>query len=144
MSFVFNVAKGMVNYYATLPGASDSLIIVPLELTGLESEAAMKDHDTLALVLAGTSNEQTTVGRLTLSATSVVDDTNDWRYADFSDTAYVAATGSAIGALLVCYVPSSGAADSAIIPLTKHDFVVTPNGGDISILVPSTGFYRAA
>lgn len=143
MSFIFNIAKGMVNYYATTPGASDALIIVPLELSGLESEAGMIDHDTLAAVLAGSSAEQTSVGRLTLTATSTVDDANNWRYADFSDTAFTGATGNAIGALLVCYEPSSGAADSAIIPLTKHDFVVTPNTGDISVLVPTTGFYRA-
>ena len=143
MSFIFNVAKGKVNYYTTLPAASDSIIIVPLELTGLEAEAAMQDYAVLSTLLAGTSNEQTTVGRLTLTATSNVDNTNNWGYSDFSDTAFVAATGSAIGALLVCYVPTSGAADSAIIPLTKHDFVATPNGTDISVLVPSTGFYRA-
>lgn len=143
MSFIFNIAKGKVNYYSGLPGSTDSFILVPLELTGLEAESTMIDYDTLADVLAGSSNEQTTVGRLTLTPTSNVDDTNNWGWSDFADTAFVAASGNPIGALLVCYSPASGSADSAIIPLTKHDYVVTPNGGDIAVLVPTTGFYRA-
>lgn len=143
MSGIFNIAKGKVAYYAMLPASTDSLILVPLELTGLEADATMLDRDTLADVLGASSNEQTTVGRLTLTATSNVDDTNNWAWADFSDTLFPAATGNAIGALLVCYSPASGSADSAIIPQTLHSFVVTPNGGDISVLVPVTGFYRA-
>lgn len=143
MSFIFNTGKGTTGYYAGLPGATDSLLLVALELSGLEAEATMMDHDTLAQVLAASSNEQTTVGRLTLTATSNRDDTNNWVYGDFADTVFALATGNPIGALLVCYSPASGSADSAIIPLTKHDFVVTPNGADIAVLVPSTGFYRA-
>lgn len=139
----FNISLGRVGYYATLPAASDSLILVPLETTGLVSDATMRDYDTLAAVLAGATNEQTTMGRKTLTGvTASVDDANDRVDEDFDDVTYTAASGNAISAFLVCYVPTSGAADSAIIPLSKHDFVVTPSGVDIIVQVATLGFYR--
>lgn len=142
--FVFNIAKGAIGYYTMLPGASDSIILIALEVSGMVSDSVMQDYDTVADLLAGATNEQTTVGRKTLSVTRTVDDTNNWVSATFVDDAYAAATGNAIGALITAYVPSSGAADSAILPLTKHDFAATPSGIDIPILVASTGFFRAS
>ncbi|MFC5946581.1 hypothetical protein, partial [Micromonospora harpali] len=59
----FNIAKGRVNGYAAQVGTGNAaLILVPLEATGLE------DYDTLAALLAGASNEQTTMGRKTITA----------------------------------------------------------------------------
>ena len=144
-NFVFNVAKGAAAYYATLPGASDSLIVVPIETAGIETDAVLKDYDTLAAILAAASNEQTTMGRKTASGvTRTVDDTNDRVDVDIADVLWTAATGNAISKILICYKPDSGSADGDIIPLTAHDFVATPNGGDISALVSATGFYRAS
>src|SRR4051812_25303011 len=101
-NFVFNIAKGRTGYYATLPAATDSLIIVALELVNLESDSVLQDYDNLSVLLAGPSNEQTTVGRLTAnSTTSNIDDTNNWAMADFADNSFVAANGNPIGALLV-------------------------------------------
>lgn len=141
----FNVAKGSAGYYATLPGATDSLIVVPLETSGIVSDATMRDYATLADLLAGATNEQSTMGRKTAaSVTSAVDQTNDRWDADFADITWSAATGNAISAVVVCYVPSSGAADSLIIPLTKQDFAITPDGSDVLLTVATAGFYRAS
>ena len=63
---VFNIAKGKVGYYASLPAASDALIVVPIEATGIVADATMADYDTLSDLLAGASNEQTTMGRKTV------------------------------------------------------------------------------
>lgn len=143
---VFNVAKGKAAYYATLPAANDALIIVPIETSGIVSDATMKDYDDLAALLAGASNEQSTMGRKTgASVTVTVDDTNDWVDVDMADITWTAASGNAISALVICYDPdTTGGTDSSIIPLTKHDFVLTPNGGDITAQIAASGFYRAS
>lgn len=142
--FTFNIAKGREAHYASLSAANDSLIAVVVEATGLETDATLKDYDNLSLLLAGTSNEQTTMGRKTLATINVTgDDTNDWTDVDITvDPVWVAATGNGVGAILVCYKPDTASADTDIIPLTKHDFVVTPNGGDITAQVPTGGFLR--
>lgn len=142
--FVFNIAKGKVAYYATLPATNDALVIVPLESAGLEADATLKDYDDLAALLAGSSNEQTTMGRKTVTAvTETVDDTNDRVDVDFADPTWTAATGNAVGALVVCYDPdTTTGTDSTLIPLTKHDFSVTPDGADVSGAVFASGFWR--
>jgi hypothetical protein len=144
--FVFNIAKGKVKYYAELPAANDALVIVPIEATGIEADATLKDYDDLATLLAGASNEQTTVGRKTLTAATItVDDTNDRVDIDIADQTWTAATGNVIGALLVCYDPdTTGGTDSTLVPLTKHDFAVTPDGSDLTAQIASAGFYRAS
>lgn len=142
---IFNQAKGRIASLAALPNANDALIIVPLESAGLVSDAIMIDYDTLAAILAGPSNEQTTMGRITASGVTVtVDDTNDRVDIDMNDPVWVAATGNAVGALVVCYDPdTTGGTDADLIPMSKHDFVVTPNGADITGVVTVGGFERA-
>lgn len=143
---VFNIAKGMVKYYASLPGTNDALIAVPLETSGLVGDSTMKDYDTLDAILAGASNEQTTMGRKTLAGvTNTVDDTNDWLDTDATDFVWTAPTGNAISAIVICYDPdTTGGTDADLIPLTKHDFVVDPDGLDITAVIATGGFYRAS
>lgn len=140
---VFNIAKGRVNELAALGAASDSLIAVPIETSGIVADATMRDYATLADLLAGASNEQTTMGRQTLTGvTPAVNQAADSYGTDSGDITWTAATGNAISAIVICYVPTSGAADSAIIPLTKHDYVATPSGADIVATV--SGIYSAS
>jgi hypothetical protein len=144
--FVFNIAKGKVKYYAELPAANDALIVVPIETAGIEADATLKDYDDLASLLAGTSNEQTTMGRKTAaSVTNTVDDANDRLDTDMADITWTGATGNAISALVVCYDPdTTTGTDSSLVPLTKHDFVATPDGSDITAQIAAAGFYRAS
>lgn len=144
--FVFNIAKGKVKYYAELPAANDALIVIPIEATGLEADATLKDYDDVAALLAGASNEQTTLGRKTITAVTVtVDDTNDRVDIDIADPTWVGGTGNAVGALLIAYDPDTTAGtDSTLVPLTKHDFAVTPDGTDITGQVAAAGFCRAS
>ena len=70
-NLVTNIGKGRFVYYAGLPAATDSLIAVVLEATGLEADDALQDYDDLAALIAGASNEQTTMGRKTLANVTV-------------------------------------------------------------------------
>ena len=145
--FVFNARKADFGYYCGLPGANDALIVVPLEATGLEADATLMDYDDLAALLAGTSNEQTTMGRKTITTgvTVTIDDTNNRVDVDMADVTWTAATGNALGGLLICYDPdTTSGTDSTILPLTKHDFSTTPAGGDITAQFAVSGFARAS
>lgn len=142
--FVFNIAKGQVAYYASLPAANDALIAIPIEASGVESDAIIKDYDTVAAILAAATNEQTTMGRKTLASVTVtVDDTNDRVNIDCADITWTGATGSAVSDILICYDPdTTSGTDSSLIPLTWHDFSVTPDGSDITATV--SDFCRAS
>ena len=141
---VFNIAKGRVKAYAELPAANDALIVIPIEAAGLETASTLKDYDDVAALLAGTTNEQTTWGRKTITSVSiVVDDTNDRTDIDIAGQVWTAATGNAVGGLLIAYDPdTTGGTDSSLVPLTYHDFPITPDGSDVTATI--TNFYRAA
>lgn len=146
---MFNVSRGFVGYYAGLPAADDSLIVVLLKSSGLVSDDALADYDTLADLLAGTSDEAdfTNYSRKTLaSVTNTVDDTNNRRDVDAADFTYTSAggaTNNTIAKAVVCYKPASGSADSAIVPMTHHDLAFTTDGTDQAITLPTGGFYRS-
>ena len=151
-NIVFNIAKGrVVEYYNRVENndpANSAIILVPIETSGLESEATLIDKDDLAAVLSGTTNEQTTMGRKTLTDSDLAslpapDDANDRYEVSLPTVTWTAASGNAISKILVCYdSDTTGGADSAIIPLTMFDFAQTPSGADIQM---TTGvFFRAA
>ena len=141
---VFNVAKGRLAYYASLPLANDALIAVPIQATGIVSDATMIDYATLAALLAGGSTEQTTMGRKTLSGVTVtVNNTSDRVEVDCADVTWTAASGSAVAAFVIAYDPDTGTStDSTRIPLVKADVTLTPDGSDFTLTIAD--FYRAS
>jgi hypothetical protein len=143
MAFVFNIALGKLAYYASLPAANDALVLIALESSGLESDTVLRDKDDFAAVVAGTTNEQTTVGRKTLASVTVtVDDTNDRVALDAADVSWTSPTGNPIAALVIGYVPDTTApSDAAIVPLTKHELAWTPDGNAFTLAI--NDFYRA-
>jgi len=154
--FVFNIAKGrVVEYYNRVKGndpANSALVIVAIDANG-DTDATMKDRDDLAALLGGTANEVTNSGYsrkvLTdsdLAALPAPDDTNDRFDIDLPDQTWSAVVaGSAWTDLIVCYDPdTTGGTDSAIIPLTCHDFPITPDGSDIIAQIAAAGFFRAS
>jgi len=152
-NIVFTTALGRVAAYVQNvedgSPANSRLKVIPIETTGIEADATLRDHNDLAALLAAANNEQTTMGRKTLAAadlTITVDDSGEKVDIDSSDVTWVAATGNAISALVVVYCPDgvTPGADSTFIPLTKHDFVVTPDGSDITAQIAAAGFYRAS
>ena len=154
--FVFNIAKGRVAEFYNRVDSNDptnsALVIVVLATSGLETDAVLMDKDTLADVVSGTTNEvtNTNYARKVLTdsdlAAFAADDTNNRVDLDFADQTWTAvAAGDGWSKLLVCYDgDTTGGADSAIIPLTAHDFVITPDGSDITAVVNAAGFFRAS
>lgn len=144
-NFIQNISAGRFAHLATLPAANDALIAVPLESAGLEADSALRDHDNLSVLLAASNNEQVTMGRKTLTGVTVtVDDTNNRVDVDANDVTWTAATGNAVGKLLICYDPdTTGGTDTDIIPLSAHDFVVVPSSVDIVATISVGGFARA-
>ncbi|WP_405960595.1 hypothetical protein OG235_24690 [Streptomyces sp. NBC_00024] len=136
-NFVFNTALGRTGYLAGLPAANDALVAVPLAAAGLEADSVLRDKDTLADLLSGTTNEQTDLGRQTLTGvTATVDDTNDRLAVDCADITWPDTTGAAIAAIVICYDPdTTTGTDADLIPLFKFDVPMTPDGTDFTAVV---------
>lgn len=152
--FVFNVAKGRAaefyNRVDTNDPANAVLVVAVLATAGIETDAVLKDKADLAAVVAGTTNEVTNSGyaRKVLTDADVValaiDNTNDWVLLDIPDQTWTAvAAGDGWNDLIVCFDSDSTAGtDAAIIPMTQHDFVLTPDGSDLTAQFPN-GFFKA-
>lgn len=154
-NLVFNIAKGMVNQYVSnvennSPAGCELVLIAYVVVS--DQDAAMIDVDTIAALEALSNVAEATNGsyaRIDLVAAdnvaSAVDDSNDRRESDFDDQTFSSvASGDNWTDLVVAYDPTGSSADSALIPLTLSDFVVTPDGNDIVAQVNAAGFFRAA
>lgn len=151
-NIVFNIAKGRVaelyNRVESNDPANSAIILVPIETSGLEADATLIDVDSLSALIAGATNEQTTMGRKTLTDADLAsipapDDGNDRSDRSLPTVTWTAAGGNAISKIVVCYDPdTTGGTDADIIPLTMFDFAQTPSGADIQM----TGgvFFRAS
>lgn len=151
---VFNVAKGRVaefyNRVDTNDPANSALIIVPVDV-GATTDATIRDFATLAAVLGGGVTERTTGGwnRKTLTdvelAALTIDNVNDRVDLDIPDQTWTAVTAGAVTDLIICYDnDTTTGTDSNLIPLTLHDFAITPDGSDVVAVIAAAGFFRAS
>ena len=139
--FVFNIAKGAFAEKFRDGAANGGILL----LIAADTDAAMRDTDTITALLATGANEATdgSYARKTgLTGTITVDDTNDRVDVDLPDQTWTALSGSAITDAVVFYEES--AADTGRVPLTLHDFAVTPDGSDVTIQFNAAGFARAS
>lgn len=142
-NITFNVAKGRgVELYKRAvesDPANCAIILVPIETDGLETDAVLKDKDTLADVLSGTTDEQATMGRKILTDADLAalpdpDDDNDKRQCPLPDVIWAAAAGNPISKILVAFdYDTTAGDDSAIVPMTLFDFPITPTGVDVTL-----------
>lgn len=154
-NFVFNIAKGRVAELFNRVDQNDptNCAIVVVAVVATATDATMKDYDTLSALLGDANVAEATntnYARKVLVdtdiATLAADDTNDLMQVTIADQ-----TWSSVGAgdnwtdLIICYDGDTTAGtDANIIPLTCHDFSVTPNGGDITADVGTSGVYQAS
>lgn len=153
---VYNIALGRIvefyNRVDTNDPANSALIVVAIA-AGTTTDAAFKDFDTLAASLpgAGGAAEATNTGyaRKVLTDADLVafapDDANDRTDLDMPDQTW---TGVAAGTnwtdLILCFdSDTTVGTDANIIPMTLHDFIVTPDGSDITAQIAAAGFFRA-
>lgn len=153
--FVYNIAKGRVaelyNRVDSNDPANSALIITVFDM-GATTDATLKDLDTLQAVIDDVNSaERTTNGwaRKTLTDADIVafaaDDTNDRVDLDIPDQTWTSVSSGASTDLVICYDNDTTAGtDTNIVPLTQHDFAVTPDGSDVVAQIAAAGFYRAS
>jgi len=156
---VFNIAKGRgVEFYYRVKNndpANSALIVVLLQLTGLETDDLLNNYDDLAALLAAANDEATftnyarkTLTDSDLAAIPAPDDTNNRRDLDLPDQTWTSAGGASnnsLGKALVCYDnDTTSGTDANIIPVTFYDFIVTTTGINLVLQFAAAGYYRAS
>lgn len=147
----FNIAKAKSGTYLDQVGVGNArLIAVLVKASGLEADNTLKDHATLAAILAGTTDECdfTNYQRKVISSvTNTVDNTNDWFNSDTADLIWTTAGGATnnnIGAVIFCYdSDTTSGTDSNIIPLYKMDYTETTTGSDLEVRINANGLFRS-
>lgn len=141
-SFVFNNGRGRVPQLI-----DDAATIKVLLLKVAESDAGLKDRDTVAAILAAANTEAdfiTNYARKTLTGlTSTVDDTNEKVNSDCSDVTWASAGGITNNTLVkaIFYWDADGT-DANAIPLAAFDFAVTTDGSNLTLRTGTSGFYE--
>lgn len=154
-NLVFNISLGRAaefyNRVDTNDPAASELVLVVLATSGIETDAVLRDKDTVADVVSGTTNIVTNSGYAAkvLGDADIVafapDDTNDRVDLDIPDQTWTAvAAGDGWNDIVIAYDPVGSQTNSDMIPMTLHDFVVTPDGSDITAQIATAGFYRAS
>ena len=153
--FVFNIAKGRVAELYNRVDLSDptNAVLVVTAWVNAAADAAcidVDDHAALEAVASVAEATNTGYARKTLSDADIVafapDDTNDRVDLDIPDQTWTSVSaGDNWTDLTISYdSDSTGGTDSGIVPMTQHDFSVTPNGGDITAQIAAAGFFRAS
>ena len=157
-NLVFNISLGraaeLYNRVDTNDPTNSAIIVALLATTGIEADATLKDVDTFTALVAGTTNESTNTGyaRKVLTDADIAafapDDANDRVDLVIADQTWTGVandgTGGINDAVIAYDNDTTGGTDANIIPMTLHDFVVTPDGSDITMDVPAAGFFRAS
>jgi hypothetical protein len=138
---VFNISKGafveMIRDGASAVGV--------LLLKAADTDDAMGDTDHITALLATGADEATDASyarKTGLTGTITVDDTNNRVDVDLPDQTWTALAGAAITDLVTFY--ENAAADGTRIPMTLHDFSITPDGSDVTAVFNASGFARAS
>jgi hypothetical protein len=154
---IMNRAKGRWAEFLERINANDPtnavLVVDLLATAGLEADSVLRDKDTFTDLVSGTTNFATGTGwaRKVLDQaaglTVTYDDTNDRVDGFFPDQTWTAVDNAAddVSKLATGYDSDSTAGtDANIVPISHHDFVIQPDGSDVTVDVPATGFARAA
>jgi hypothetical protein len=154
-NLVMNIALGRVaelyNRVDTNDGANAVLLVIAFNTSA--TDATIKDLDTVAAIEADANTAEVTnsgYARKTLTDADLVafapDDANDRVDLDIPDQTWTSvAAGSTWTDLCIAYdADSTAGTDSNVVPMTWHDFAVTPSGTDIVAQIAAAGFYRAS
>lgn len=153
---VFNIARGKIAYYASLPAANDALIVSLFKVAGQVADSAMRDYTTLAAVKAANTEADFTNYARKVITTGIVspgqgsitpDNTLDQLAIDMADLAWAAAggtTNNSLGRLVISYQPDTTVSNDALqVPLTFYDYVTTTDGTTRNVVINTGGFWRS-
>jgi hypothetical protein len=149
-NFVYNTGKGKVARYCDLPATGDKIGLLVLATSGIEADAVLIDKATVAAVLSGTTNEVTNSGYARKGVTAdivvTIDTANDRTDVDITTdpTWTTVAAGDGFNDVVIYYDPDGSDTDATNVPMTQHDFVVVPDGSDITAQIATAGFFRAS
>lgn len=149
---VFNIAKGRVaelyNRVKVGDPSAARLYVIPIA-AGAVTDATLRDCDDFAAVVTAGITERTANGwnRKTIAAADIVslavDDTNDRMPCDIADQAWTPTVGTdTVSDLVICYASVASPTNAQLMPLTLHDYVVTPTGATET--AQFADFYRAS
>ena len=154
--FVFNIALGRVVELYNRVDSNDptNAVLYVHAWVSTAADATLKDLDNLSLVVADVNTAEATntnYAQKQLSDADLTafapDDGNDRTDLDIPDQTWTSVTaGDNWTDLSISYDADSTAGtdtDTAVVPLTWHDFIVSPNGGDITAQIAAAGFFRA-
>lgn len=149
--FVYNLSKGRVaeltNRVKVGDPAASRLYAIPVDVAAV-SDATLKDLDDFAAIITAgvTERNANNWNRKTLAAADLtaltVDDVNDRMPADTIDLLWTPGpTSGAVTDIIYCYASVGSPTNAQLIPLTQHDFAITPDGSDVQATVAD--YYRA-
>ena len=151
-NYVFNIAKGRCGEfgYRVKNGdpAASRLFLIAIS-TDVAQATAIDVDDFAAFISAGgveaTNGSYT---KKTLAAADIPtvasDDAGDRYWLDLNDQTWTGvAAGTAWVALILGYAPVTSPTNGQIIPMTHHDFAVTPDGSDITAQIAAAGIWQA-
>lgn len=143
-TFTFNIAKGRVvelhNRVKVGDPAAARLYVIPISRAAV-TDATLIDLDDFAAIVTAGITERTTGGwnRKTLAAADLTaitpDDTNDRFPVDSIDYTWTAVSTGAITDLVICYASVASPTNAQLLPMTCHDFPITPDGSDVTATV---------
>jgi hypothetical protein len=155
-NLVFNIGLGRVaelyNRVDSNDPANSALLVIALN-AGAATDATLRDYDTMSAIEGDVNAAEVTnsgYARKTLTDADIVafapDDVNDRVDLDIPDQTWTGVgAGSAWTDLIIAYDNDTTAGtDANVVPLTLHDFSVTPDGSDITAQIAAAGFYRAS
>lgn len=148
---VTNIGKGRVaELYNRVDLADPStarLYVIPIS-AGAVTDATLVDSETFAAMVTAGVIERTANGwnRKTITAADIAalaaDHTNDRMATDLPDQTWTTVTADAVTDLVICYSSVASPTNAQLVPLTVHDFAVTPDGSDLTATIAD--FYRAS
>lgn len=156
--FIFNISKGRFAEFFNRVDQNDptnsAIIIGLIASSGVESDATLKDLDTVTAMVAGATNESTNTGyaRKVLTDSDIAafapDDTNDRVDLDIADQTWTGLANDGTGAVSDLFSAydsdTTGGTDANIVPISFHDFSITPDGSDVTAQIAAAGLLRAS
>ncbi len=152
---IFNIGLGRVAELYNRVDLDDptNAALIVIVFVSTDTDALVKDVDDIAELEALALTAEVTnasYARKTLVDSDLVafapDDGNDRVDLDIADQTFtgIGAGDNWTDTCIAYDSDTAGGTDANIVPLTWHDTIVTPNGGDITLQPAATGFYRAS